>query len=398
MNPKYVIIIPDGAADDPIEEFDGKTVFEAAKIPNMDAISIEGRQGLCQTVPPGMQAGSDVAQMCLLGYDPTEYYTGRAPIEAVAMDIDLSPADWVYRCNLVTTANNQMIDHSAGHISTDEASKLILELAETLGMQDTVDFHTGVSYRHLCVIHDIDFAGVKTQPPHDIIGRKVSKNLPKGKNSDILNEIMERSQQLFESHEINAVRQDLGENQVSSVWLWGQGKKAVLDKFSKKFGLKGATITAVDLVRGLSKLIGFDILEVKGATGYVNTNYQGKAQAAINALKKYDIVFIHVEAPDEAGHAGNAAEKKLALEMIDEHIVGPVHEALKLYDQYRILVMPDHPTPVASQAHTDEPVPFAMEGTGIKGMIQKPFTENNSFESGFRIEKGSEMMEYFLKI
>ena len=398
MSAKYVIIIPDGAADDAIADFGDKTVFEAANIPNIDAISIEGRQGLCQTVPHGMPAGSDVAQMSLLGYDPVEYYTGRAPIEAVAMDITLSPTDWVFRCNLVTTANGLMVDHSAGHISTDEASKLIFELDETLGMQDTVDFHTGVSYRHLCVIHGTDFADVKTQPPHDIIGQKVSKNIPKGKHSDMLNEMMEKSQQLFESHDINTVRQDLGENQVSSIWLWGQGKKAVLDKFSKKYGLKGATITAVDLVRGLSKLIGFDVFEVEGATGYVNTNYKGKAEAAINALEKYDIVFIHVEGPDEAGHAGNAAEKKLALEMIDKYIVGPVHETLKLYDQYRILIMPDHPTPVETQAHTDEPVPFAMAGTGIKGMIQKPLTEANSAESGFRIERGCEMMEYFLKI
>ena len=397
MSAKFVIIIPDGAADDPIEELGGKTAIEAANIPNIDAIAIEGRQGLCHTVPDGMAAGSDVAQMCLLGYDPAEYYTGRAPIEAVAMDIDLAPTDWVFRCNLVTTADGLMIDHSAGHISTDEASKLINELAETLHMSDSVDFYTGVSYRHLCVIHNTEFK-VTTQPPHDIIGQKISKNLPKGKNSDMLNDIMARSEQLFDNHEINRVRRDLGENPVSSVWLWGQGKKARLDKFSKKFGLHGATITAVDLVRGLSKLIGFDIIPVEGATGYVNTNYQGKAQAAIDALGKYDIVFVHVEAPDEAGHAGNALDKKTALELIDKHIVGPVHQALKQYDQYRILIMPDHPTPVSTQAHTDDPVPFAMAGTGIKGIHQKPFSEDNAAESGFRIEKGNEMMEYFIKI
>lgn len=397
MSAKYVIVVPDGAADNPIGEFGGKTVFEAADIPNIDAIAIEGRQGLCRTIPDEMAPGSDVAQMSMLGYDPEEYYTGRAPIEAVAMNIDLSPTDWVFRCNLVTTSDDIMIDHSAGHISTDEAAKLIKELEAALDMGGKVDLYTGVSYRHLCVIHDTEFK-VATEPPHEIIGQKVSKNLPKGKNSKLLNEIMAISQRLFDNHDINRVRRDLGENPVSSVWLWGEGKKARLDKFSKKFGIHGASITAVDLIRGLSKLIGFDVIEVEGATGYVNTNYQGKAQATIDALEKYDIVFVHVEGPDEAGHAGNPHDKKKALELIDKHIVGPVHEALKRYDRYRILVMPDHPTPVSTQGHTDNPVPFAMAGTGIKGILEKPFSEDNAAESGFRIEKGSDMMEYFLKI
>lgn len=396
MTAKYVIIIPDGAADEPIDIFDGKTALEAANTPYMDQISIEGRQGLCRTIPPSMAAGSDVAQMCLLGYDPLEYYTGRAPLEAAAMGIDLSPTDWVFRCNLVTIADGIMADHSAGHISTDEAATLITELADTLGIKE-IDFHTGISYRHLCVIHGHEFK-IKTQPPHDIIGKKAAKNFPKGKNSEMLCDIMARSRQLFANHPINRVRKDLGENPVSSVWLWGEGKKAMLERFTTKFGVKGAAITAVDLVRGLSKLIGFDIIEVEGATGYVNTNYKGKAQAAIDALEDHDLVFVHVEGPDEAGHAGNAEEKRVAIERIDKYIVGPVHEALKKYDTYRILVMPDHPTPVATQAHSDEPVPFAMAGTGIKGMLSKPFSEKNSALSGFYIERGCEMMEYFLKV
>ena len=393
---KYAIIIPDGAADEPLKELGGKTPLEAADIPNIDAISAQGRQGMVHTIPPGMTAGSDVAQICLLGYDPVRYYSGRAPLEAVAMDIKLQPDDWCFRCNLVTFSDNKMADHSAGHISTKEAALLIEELQKAFS-DLPVKLYTGVSYRHLCVISGQDF-DVRTQPPHDMIGEKISKNLPKGKGAAMLEEMIARSQQLFDNHEINRTRRDLGENPVSSIWLWGEGKKAMLESFKKRFGLKGATITAVDLVRGISKLIGFDVIDVEGATGYVDTNYEGKANAAIEALNDHDIVFVHVEGPDEAGHAGQAEIKKIALERIDKYIVGPLHEHLKTYDQYRILVMPDHPTPVATRAHSDEPVPYAMAGTGIKGILGKPFSENNAAQSGFRIDQGHELMEYFLKI
>lgn len=396
MNTKYAIIIPDGAADDPLEVFEGKTVFEAAEIPNIDKIATEGRQGLVCTIPKGLPPGSDVAQMSLLGYDPHKYYTGRAPIEAVAKGINLTPEDWVFRCNLVTIADEKMADHSAGHISTEEASTLIHQLADALDNK-SLSFHVGLSYRHLCVFKDTQFK-VTTTPPHDIIDQKVSKYLPHGKNADILTEIMARSQQLFENHEINRVRKDLGENPVSSVWFWGQGQKAVLDRFSARFGVKGAAITAVDLIKGLAKLIGFDLITVEGATGYVDTNYAGKGAAAVTALEKYDLVFVHIEAPDEAGHSGNPYQKKKALEQIDKHIVGPVHQALQQYESYRILVMPDHPTPIETRSHSDCPVPFAMTGKGVAGVIHKPLSEKNAQESGFYIEKGHELMEYFLKI
>lgn len=392
---KYVIIVPDGAADYPIDIFDGKSVIEAAHTPNMDEITVKGKQGTALTVPPSLTPGSDVAMMSLLGYDPLRFYSGRAPLEAVAMNIQLGSNDWVFRCNLVTIADKKMADHSAGHISTEEASTLINELAQHLD-DEHVHFHTGLSYRHLCVINGIQFK-VKTSPPHDIIGEKISKHLPHGKNSEILTEIMERSQELFAGHDINKVRMDLGENPVSSVWFWGQGQKAIMERFSRRYGLKGAAITAVDLVKGLAKLIGFDLIEVPGATGYVDTNYEGKAEAAIKALKEYDIVLIHVEAPDEAGHSGNAIVKKQAVELIDKHIVGPVHNALKTYDNYRILVMPDHLTPVETRAHSGEPVPFAMAGKSIQGTLHKPFCEKNAYDSGFKVEKGCEMMEYFLK-
>jgi 2,3-bisphosphoglycerate-independent phosphoglycerate mutase len=392
---KYVIIIPDGAADEPLKQFDSKTALEAAAIPNMDKISTQGRQGLVQTIPDGMEPGSDVAQMNLLGYDPRRYYSGRAPIEAVARNIKLSLDDWVFRCNLITIADGTIIDHSAGHISTAEGSNLINELQDRLGSEQ-IRFYPGVSYRHLLVFKGVDF-DVQTYPPHDHIGQPIEKILPRGKGAELLIDLMARSQQIFADHDINKVRKDLGENQVSSIWLWGQGKRAQMERFEKRFGIKGAAITAVDLVRGLAKLIGFHLINVEGATGFIDTNYQGKASAAIEALDKYDIVFIHIEAPDEASHNGNAEMKKEAIEKIDKHIVGPVFEALAGHDSWRILVMPDHPTPVRTGAHSAEPVPFAMAGDNVSGILHTTFSEANAAASGFRIDNGYELMEYFLK-
>jgi len=393
---KYAIIIPDGAADEPIEQLGNRTILEAAEIPNMDRISSQGKQGLVQTIPDGMEAGSDVAQMSLLGYDPVRYYSGRAPIEAVARNIRLSPDDWIFRCNLVTVVEGKMADHSAGHISTQEGKKLIEDLNEQLA-SNNIRFYPGVSYRHLLVIKGLDF-DVQTYPPHDYIGTAIEKILPRGKNAEILTDLIAHSQQLFTNHDINKVKIDLGENQVSSIWLWGQGKKARMESFKKRFNLKGATITAVDLARGLSKLIGFDIIEVPGATGFVDTNYKGKGSAAVEALQKYDIVLVHIEAPDEAGHSGSAELKKKTVEQIDKYIVGPVYEALQRYDRWRILVAPDHPTPVRTCAHSPEPVPFAMTGTAVSGILHTTFSEANAAKSGFRIDKGFELMEYFLKI
>ena len=395
MTTKYVIIVPDGAADEPLEQFGNKTILEAANTPNMDKISSTGRLGLVRTVPEHMEPGSDVAQMSLLGYDPKRYYTGRAPIEAVARNIDLSNTDWVFRCNLITIADGKMADHSAGHISTEEGTKLINDLNKELGT-DKIHFYPGVSYRHLLVFNGLDFK-VQTFPPHDYIGTPIEKILPRGKGEELLIEMMARSQQLFANTDINKIRKDLGENQVSSIWLWGQGVKAKMESFEKRFGLKGVTITAVDLARGLSLLIGFDLIDVPGATGFVDTNYQGKAAAAIDALNKYDIVLVHIEAPDEAGHSGNAEMKKKAVERIDKFIVGPVYEAMQKFPSWRILVVPDHPTPVRTGAHVADPVPFAMAGTGVAGVLNLPFSEANAARSGLKIENGFELMEYFLK-
>lgn len=392
---KYVIIVPDGAADEPIDLFGGKTALEAAETPNMDRIATQGRQGLVRTVPDGMDPGSDVAQMSLLGYDPARYYTGRAPIEAAAQGIQLGAADWVFRCNLVTIADGKMADHSAGHISTEEGASL-LQTLQTRITDERLSFHPGVSYRHLLVCRGMSF-DVRTYPPHDHIGTPVEKLLPRGKGADILIELMNLSRQVFADHDVNRVRRDLGENPVSSIWLWGQGKRAHLESFRKRFGIRGAAITAVDLVRGLARLVGFSLIEVPGATGLFDTNYQGKAAAAIKALEDHDLVFVHIEAPDEASHGGHAEIKKAAIERVDKHIVGPVLEALERFERWRILVLPDHPTPVRHGAHSAEPVPFAMAGTGVTGILHLGFGESNAARSGFRIDNGYELMEYFLK-
>jgi 2,3-bisphosphoglycerate-independent phosphoglycerate mutase len=296
---------------------------------------------------------------------------------------------------MVTIADGKMADHSAGHISTEEASGLVADLNKQI-RDDRISLHTGVSYRHLLVFRDIEF-DVRTYPPHDCIGTPVEKILPRGKGADLLIGLINQSQSLFAGHEINKIRQDLGENQVSSIWLWGQGKQTRLDSFRKRFGVKGVAITAVDLVRGLAKLVGFDLIEVPGATGFVDTNYAGKGQAAIKALSDYDLVFIHVEAPDEAAHEGNLAMKQRAIEEVDRHIVGPVLHALEGYESWRILVLPDHPTPVQGRAHSAAPVPFAMAGPGVAGVLHLGFGEANAAKSGFRIENGYDLMEYFLK-
>jgi len=391
-----VIVVPDGAADRPLKVFGGKTIFEAAEKPNIDFIAMNGIQGLCQTVPHTLQPGSDVAMMAVLGYDPAKYYTGRAPIEAVAQGIDVTENDWIFRCNLVTTASGKMVDHSSGNISSEEGKNFIEELNKTLG-SECIRFFPGVGYRHLMVVKGYDFSDLQLQPPHDNIGVEIEKLLPRGKNADILIDLIKKSEKLFKDHKINLLRRNLKKNEATSIWLWGHGKKARMEAFKKKYGLNGVAITAVDLVKGLAYLVGFDFIKVEGATGYFDTDYRAKGLAAIEAIKKYDIVLVHVEATDEAGHAGQADVKKKALEAIDKHIVGPVMKELKKYKNWRMLVMPDHPTPVSTQGHTGEAVPFAMMGDGISGEVHLPLGEKNAANTGIKINNGYELMESFLK-
>ncbi len=393
---KYAIVIPDGAADRPAEALGGRTPFEVARLPNMDCLATEGRLGTVQTIPAGMAPGSDVAILSLLGYDPARNYTGRAPLEAAARGIEARPDDWIFRCNLVTVADERMVDYSAGHISTQEAEVLVRALEEHFG-SDTLRFYPGVGYRHLLVIRGESFK-VRTTPPHDIIGLAIKKHFPKGKNSARLRELMDASRGVLAPHPVNQVRRDLGENPATQIWLWGEGQKPALTPFRQRWGLAGAAITAVDLVRGIARLIGWDVIEVEGATGYYDTNYTGKAQAAINALKDHDIVLVHVEATDEAGHNGDAREKVRALEAVDRDVLGPLLKALEATDQpWRILVAPDHETPLEIRTHESKPVPFAMMGDGLEpGRRERAMTEAAARKAGMHVAVGHELMEYFL--
>jgi 2,3-bisphosphoglycerate-independent phosphoglycerate mutase len=393
---KYAIIIPDGAADLPLEQLGGKTPLQAAATPNIDWIAANGKVGMVRTIPKTMSAGSDVAILSVIGYDPKEFYTGRAPLEAAAQGLQIAPDEWVFRCNLVTVVDGLMEDYSAGHISTEEAGALINELNRLLGGAH-VKFYRGVSYRHLMTLKGE--CSVTTTAPHDILGKPVAEFLPLGAGADLLRTLIDRSQAILANHEINNVRRDLGENPATAIWLWGQGKTPRLPSFEERFGLKGAAITAVDLVRGLAKLIGWETIDVPGATGYLDTNYAGKGAAAVAASGRCDLVCVHVEAPDEAGHNADVRGKIQAIEQIDRHIVGPVLQRLQEEgDQWRILVLPDHPTPISVRTHTREPVPFAMAGLRVEGVVPARLTEESGAASDLHVARGCDLMEFFLTV
>ena len=394
---KYAIIIPDGAADEPLAELGGKTPLEAAQTPNMDRVAMEGRQGLVRTVPEGFESGSDVATMTLLGYDPNVYHTGRAPLEAAAQQIPLAPTDWVFRCNLVTVTDGVMKDHSAGGITDAEAQRLIGHLARSLNLGGW-EFYTGVSYRNLLVYRGAEEFDVATRPPHEIPEEPISRHLPKGRGSETLRRIMDRSAELFEHHEINETRRQTGLNPATQVWLWGQGHAPAMPTFVDRFGVaRGAMITGVDLLRGLAALLGWENLHVPGMTSFHDTNYQGQGEATAAALDRFDLVLSHVEAPDEASHQADWRTKIAAIEHIDRHVVGPVLQKLRTFDEWRILVMPDHPTNIATRKHGYAPSPFAMAGTRVKSLRPLPYSERNAAAGDLRIEQGHELMEYFLR-
>jgi len=393
---KYALILPDGAADEPISDLDGQTVLEAARSPNMDWIAANGRSGMVRTVPEDFTPGSDVATLSVIGYDVRTCYTGRAPLEAVAKRISLEQDEIVFRCNLVTIVDGRMEDFSAGHISQPEARKLIADLQARLG-DDRVAFHVGVSYRHLMTMKNAASMKLRCTPPHDIPDEAVAGYLPAGKGSDEVRALMERSQEVLHDHEVNQVRRDLGENPATSIWLWGQGPMMRLPSFKQRFGLRGSAITGVDLFRGIALSVGWRLIQVEGATGYLDTDYRGKGQAAAAALDDVDIVAVHVEAPDEAGHNGDAAAKVEAIEQIDEHVVGPLLEKLRSFDGWRVLCVPDHPTPVGKRTHTADPPPFCMAGTGIVADRSTAFTEAQARRTAFHVDPGCELMEYFLK-
>jgi 2,3-bisphosphoglycerate-independent phosphoglycerate mutase len=401
---KYIVLVPDGMADRPLKELDDRTPLESARKPNMDFLVKNGQIGRAAMVPAGMEPASDVANLSILGYDPKKYYSGRGPLEAANMGIALGEFDIAFRCNLITTSGDVMADYSAGHISSKEAQVLIKHIDRHLGKKDTLKFYPGVSYRHLMVLKpDLNYNVedlVKTEcvPPHNILGQKISKNLPKGKAAEFLIKLMNDSRPLLEKNEVNKVRIDLKENPANMIWLWGQGRKAALPSFKEKFGVEGSIISAVDLVKGIGKTIGLEAIKVPGATAYYDTDYRAKAQYAINALKDRDFVFIHVEATDEAGHNGDIREKILAIENFDSQIIGPILKVFKDDKNVRIMLLPDHATPIVIRTHSDEPIPFAIYGRDITPDRFQAYSERISYESGLVFNQGWDLMHYFIKL
>lgn len=400
---KYVVIVGDGMADRPLRELGGKTPLQKAHTPNMDRLVSTGIPGKVRTVPEDMHPGSDVANLSILGYDPLEYYSGRAPLEAASIGVELGEDDVAFRCNLVTlkytTGKTSAImeDYSSSHITTEEGRALVSEVNRQLGT-DTISFYPGVSYRHLMIWRG-GSTRIECIPPHDILGKDIIDYLPVGEGEDVIRKIMTASVDILDSHPINRKRVKEGKNPGNSIWLWGQGKRPQMPTFREKFGISGALVSAVDLTRGLGIYAGFEILKVPGITGYLDTNYRGKTDATIDALKKIDFVYLHVEAPDEAGHSGKYEDKVRAIEDFDNYIVGGVMEGMKAFPEYRVMVLPDHATPIAIRTHSAEPVPFVIFDSRVQGKnaisaYDETITERDDvmvFEQGYRL------MDYFIK-
>lgn len=397
---KYVVLVPDGMAGEPLEELNDRTCMEAANSPNMDMIARKGIVGTAKTIPKGMTPASDVANLSILGYDPVKYYCGRGPLEAANLGVKLGEYDVAFRFNTITEGNDKMVDYSAGHITTEEV-KVLVELLNKELSSDKFHFYSGTSYRNLMTVHCSSkeeaerFTKVKCFPPHDILDKSISKHFPKEPE---LVELMKRSRDLFAGQDINKVRIDLGQNPVTMIWTWGQGKKPDMPKFSDAFGVTGGIISAVDLLKGLGHVLGLEVANVPGATGYYDTNYEGKAEAALKILDNSDMVFVHVEAPDEAGHNGDILEKIKAIENFDKKITGRIIKALtEKGTDYRVMILPDHPTPIKKRTHTSEAVPFAIAGKDIAPDDVAVFTEKSARAGSMPLVKGSELMKVLLK-
>lgn len=398
---KYVILIGDGMADRPDRELGGLTPLQKANTPNMDRLAAGGIIGSVRTIPNGFHPGSDVANLSILGYDPRKYYTGRAPLEAASIGVTLGDNDIAYRCNLVTLRFNDNIimdDYSSGHISTEDARELLSSIKAELENEE-ISFHPGVSYRHLMVWKN-GIEDIQCTPPHDILGKEISAYLPKGNGDALLNELMRRSIKILGAHPLNKKRVTEGKKPASSIWFWGQGKRPAIPTFQEKYRLTGSLVSAVDLAKGLGIYAGFKILDVPGITGWLDTNYLGKAQYSLSALKEVDLAYIHVEAPDEAGHSGNYKDKIRAIEDFDSLVVGTIIKGMeKEYKEYRILLMPDHATPFRVRTHTDEPVPFVIYDSRVK-KENKSLSYDESIthrKDIVVIEDGFKLMDYFLK-
>ena len=399
---KYVVLLGDGMADYPTKMLGGKTPLQCAFTPYMDQIAAEGTLGLVDTIPAGFTPGSDVATLSVLGYDPRETYTGRGPLEAASMGISLGQNDMAYRCNLVTIGekdshNAFMDDFTAGHISTEESREIILDINKALG-SSPYQFFPGVGYRHLFVWRNAP-SSPETTAPHDITGKTIESYLPHGDSSQEINSIMQRAGKILINHPVNVQRQKAGKKQANSIWLWGQGKKPQIVPLTQKYSLQGGMISAVDLLKGIGIIAGLKVFPVEGATGYIDTNYEGKAKMALDILNFMDFVFVHLEAPDEMGHEGNAAGKIQAIELFDEKIVGPILNKIGSFGDYRLIVLSDHPTPIDLKTHVGDPSPFAVlssrkEENKAAGL---PFNEINAKESSILISPGHLLMEKFIR-
>ncbi len=393
---KYVIILPDGAADERVPELNGRTPLELARMPHTDWVSTHGRIGRAVTVPEGFIPATDVATLSLFGYDPAKYYSGRAPLEAAARGLTVSAEGTIFRCNFVTILDGRMADFTAGHIPQDETDRLIRDLNELFADEAGWTFHAGVSYRNLLIAEDFKDEGLRCAPPHDIPNQPVAEHRPKGPGADRVEAIMARAQAMIADHAVNRVRRDAGRDPVTGIWLWGQGRPTLLPTFHDRYGCRGAVITGVDIIRGIATCMGMEMIEVPGATGYIDTDYVGKGVAAVKALEDYDMVVAHVEAPDEAGHLGDANEKVLALERVDEHVVGPLLEAVREYDDWRILIAPDHPTPVTTRAHSSVPPPWCYAGSDVDSASGRVFCEKEAEASGLLVDPGHTLMDEFM--
>jgi 2,3-bisphosphoglycerate-independent phosphoglycerate mutase len=401
---KYVIIVGDGMADYPVEGLGGKTPLMAARTPHMDWIASQGEIGLVRTVPEGFNPGSEIANLSIFGYDPVRYYTGRGPLEAASLRVDLKPDDLAFRCNLVTLKfdgnKTWMEDFSAGHITTDEARKVIVDLNRELA-NDEIRFYAGVSYRHLMVIKNgaakfSNMEKLEIPPPHDITGQEVSPFFPQMREPVLT--LMKASQRVLKNHPVNHAREAKGLPPANSIWLWGQGCSPRMITLKERFGMDGFVISAVHLIRGIGILAGLEVLEVPGITGYLDTNYEAKGQYALKGLRDKDFVYVHVEAPDEAGHIGDLRLKIEAIEAVDEKVVGPILNGMKEFKRYKILILPDHPTPLTVRTHVADPVPFAIYSNESRAASAhgKAFDEISARQSGIFIEKGFELIERFL--
>jgi 2,3-bisphosphoglycerate-independent phosphoglycerate mutase len=414
---KYLIIVGDGMADYPMESLGGKTPLMVAKTPFMDWMARRGEVGMVKTVPDGFNPGSEIANLSILGYDPQLYYRGRGPLEAASLGVGLQPDDIAFRCNLVTLKQEGgrtfMDDFAAGHITNEEARQIIRDLDQELGTEE-ITFYPGVSYRHVMVwrnggraYSNLDRMGLT--PPHDIIGREIGPYLPGGDGSgqsmgrgeegaNRILELMRLSQSFLEGHPINLLREKEGQRPGNSIWLWGQGRAPEMVSLKERFGVEGFVISAVHLLKGIGICAGLDVVEVPGATGYFDTNYEGKAQYALAGLKKKDFGYVHVEAPDEAGHMGDSRLKIGAIEIFDEKIVGGILKGMEAFSRYRILVLPDHPTPISIRTHASDPVPYLIYSNEKESGSHpiETYDEISARRSGISIEKGYELIERFL--